>query len=182
MVESLCCFAFLCRPQRINDCLWVYAMKVEVDLDDLETIIFATSVIKQLESALQARKSDPFVKPHLEYTKASEALTQAMNYAKRSANNDTAVQWDGALTDKETELLKEFVASNVFEITSDFRLKTKEVDSLAAKGCIRIGTLCAGAVWPGESKADLKPVEGFALAITQRGKDKLAKLLANAKS
>lgn len=156
-------------------------MKVEVEIEDLETIIFATSAIKAIEAALQRRKEDPFTKPHLEYTQASEALTTAMNHARRSSAG-TATEWDGALTDKELELLKEFVASNVFEVTGEFRLKTKEVDSLAAKGCIRIGQLVTGAVWPGESKADIKPVAGFALAITPRGHDKLAKMLNNAKS
>lgn len=156
-------------------------MKVEVELDDLETLVFATSVIKAVEQALQQRKQDPFIKPHLEYTQASEALTAAMNGARRSQNPGTVVAWDGELTDKETKLLREFVASNVFEVTPEFRLKAKEVDSLAAKGCIRIGQLVAGAVWPGESKADIKPVAGFALAITPRGNDKLAKMLNNAK-
>lgn len=154
-------------------------MKVEVELDDLETLIFATSVIKVIEGALQQRKSDPFVKPHLEYTQASEALTAAMNGARRS-QADTKIAWDGALSHNEADLLKEFVASNTFEITGEFRLKTKEVDSLAAKGCIRIGQLVSGAVWPGQPQADIRPVEGFALAITQRGKDKLAGLLVNA--
>lgn len=156
-------------------------MKVEVELDDLETLVFSTSVIKAVEQALQQRKQDPFIKPHLEFTQASEALTAAMNHARR-AHAGTATEWDGALTDKEIELLKEFAASNVFEVTGEFRLKTKEVDSLAAKGCIKIGQLVAGAVWPGEPKADIKPVAGFALAITPRGNDKLAKMLNNAKS
>ena len=81
-------------------------MKVEVEIEDLETIIFATSVIKTIESALQQRKQDPFVHPHLDYSKASEALTAAMNSARRAVA-DTKVEWDGALTDKEKELLVE---------------------------------------------------------------------------
>ena len=154
-------------------------MKVEVEIEDLETIIFATAIIKSIESALQQRKQDPFIKPHLDYTAASEALTQAMNSARRSVA-DTKIEWDGALTKDEQALLKEFVASNTFEVTAEFRLKTKEVDQLAAKGCIRIGQLVSGAVWPGEDRPDLRPVQGYALAITSRGKDKLAKLLNDA--
>lgn len=151
-------------------------MKVEVEIEDLETIIFATAIIKSIESSLQQRKQDPFIKPHLDYSKASEALTQAMNYARRS-EADTKIAWDGILSKNEVALLKEFVASDTFEVTAEFRLKTKEIDQLAAKGCIRIGQLVSGAVWPGEARPDIRPVQGFALAITQRGKDKLSKLL-----
>lgn len=154
-------------------------MKVSVEIEDLETLIFATSVIKVIEGALQSRKSDPFVKPHLQYTDAVDRLTADMNHARRE-HADTIVQWNGALTHKEEELLKQFVASPTFQIDGEFRLKTKEVDQLAAKGCIRIGQLVSGAVWPGEQRADIRPVAGFALTITQRGKDKLAKLLVDA--
>ena len=37
---------------------------VTVDLEDLEKIVFATSVIKTIESTMAARKNDPFVRPH----------------------------------------------------------------------------------------------------------------------
>lgn len=154
-------------------------MKVEVEIEDLETIIFATAIIKSIESSLQQRKQDPFIRPHLDYTAASEALTAAMNSARRSVSG-TLVAWDGALDKDETELLKEFIKSEVFEITAEFRTETKQVDSLMAKGCIRIGQLVRGAVWPGEARPDIQPVAGFALSITSRGKDKLAKLLNDA--
>lgn len=150
-------------------------MKVEVEIEDLQTIIYATSIIKMIESALSSRKQDPFVIPHLNYTEAHNNLVTAMNHARR-ATADTVVEWNGALDDKEKELLEQFVASDTFEINGDFRLKNKHVDSLAAKGCIRIGQLVAGAVWPGQDRADIKPLPGFALAITQRGRDKLEKL------
>lgn len=151
-------------------------MKVEVEIEDLETIIFATAVIKTIEGQLQARKQDPFVQPHLDYTKAHDALTLAMNSARR-ATAGTKVEWDDALDEKELDLLKEFVEVPVFEVSPEYRKKIKAVDSLTAKGCIRIGQLVSGAVWPGESKADIRPIEGFALAITPRGKDKLAQAL-----
>lgn len=156
-------------------------MKVEVEIEDLETIVFATAIIKTIESQLQTRKVDPFVKLHLEYSRAHDALVAAMNGARRS-EAATATPWDGELDDKEIKLLKEFVKSPVFEVTPEFRVKTKQVDSLMAKGCIRIGQLVSGAVWPGEQRPDLRPVEGFALAITPRGSDKLSKLLVDAKS
>lgn len=151
-------------------------MKAEVEFEDLETIVFATAVIKQIETALAARKQDPFVRPHLTYTNAHNNLTAAMNSAQR-AQADTSVAWDGELTEKEIKLLEDFVAVPVFEIDGEYRKKHKEIDTLSAKGCVRVGQLVSGAVWPGESKADIKPVAGFAVAITQRGKDKLAKIL-----
>lgn len=147
-------------------------MKVEVEIEDLETLIFATSIIKTFESALQARKTDPFVKPHLDYTNASNNLTVAMNGARRAVS-DTKTEWDGALSKDEIALLKEFEKSKVFEVTAEFRTKTKEVDTLASKGCLRIGQLVSGAVWPGEERADIRPVPGYALAITPRGTEKL---------
>lgn len=150
-------------------------MKVQVEIEDLETLIFATSIIKVIEGCLQSRKTDPFVKPHLEYTDASNRLAAAMNHARREYA-ETAVEWNGVLTREEEKLLKEFIASKTFQITGEFRKKDKAVDSLAVKGCIRIGQLIQGAVWPGEDRPDIQPVPGYALAITPRGQDKLEKL------
>lgn len=156
-------------------------MKVEVELEDLETIVFATAVINTIETALQQRKQDPFVKPHLAYSLAHGNLVAAMNGARR-ASADTATQWDGELDKEELKFLKEFITNPVIEIDGAYRLKHQEVDRLMAKGCIRCGQLVAGAVWPGESKADIKPIAGFAIAITPRGRDKLEKALHAGKS
>jgi hypothetical protein len=157
-------------------------MKVEVEIEDLETIVFATAIIKIIESNLKTRKEDPFVQPHLEYTKAHDSLVLAMNSARRSSS-PTTVPWDGELSKNELRLLTSFKIATqhepnpVFEISPEYRLKHEEVDGLVSKGCIRIGQLVAGAVWPGEPKADIKPIPGFALSITQRGNEKLAKAL-----
>ena len=157
-------------------------MKVEVDIEDLETIVFATGVIKTIEGALQSRKQDPFVQPHLEYSKAHNNLVAAMNSARRSENTGTAIAWDGKLDDKELKMLVKFSAAPVITITGEFRFKFNEIDRLLSKGCIRMGQRVEGAVWPGEPKADIRPTEDFAVAITQRGKDKLEKLLHENKS
>ena len=148
-------------------------MKVEVELEDLETIVFATAIIKQIESSLAARKNDPFVQPHLDYKQAHDALTLAMNSAKR-ASADTKIEWDGELSKKEIELLKILDASPVKEIDPIYRTKHDEVDSLAAKGCIRIGQLVSGAIWAGSDRPDIKPLAGFAITATPRGLNKLA--------
>jgi hypothetical protein len=152
-------------------------MKVEVEIEDLETIVFATAVIKTVEGALQSRKQDPFVRPHLEYTKAHDALVLAMNSARRSESSGmTATAWDGDLTDNEIRLLQNFEDIPVLVIAPEFR-KKHPVDSLTAKGCLRIGQCVEGAVWPGESKADIRPLPSFAIAITPRGREKLEKML-----
>jgi len=151
-------------------------MKVEVELEDLETIIFATAIIKQIESSLAARKQDPFIRPHLDYNAAHDALTLAMNSARRATAN-TATLWDGGLEQEEIDLLKILKASPIKQIGPDFRLEHKEVDTLASKGCICIGQLVSGAVWAGSDRLDIKPEPGFALMATQRGKDKLEAVL-----
>jgi hypothetical protein len=151
-------------------------MKVEVEIEDLETIIFATAIIKTIESQLRSRKEDPFVQPHLDYTRAHDALVLAMNSARR-ATADTKIQWDGELSAKEIKFLQQFAACPVFEVDGEYRKKRDEVDSLAAKGCIRIGQLVSGAVWPGEPKADIRPVSGYAIMITKRGNEKLGQVL-----
>lgn len=149
-------------------------MRVEVELEDLETIVFATAALKTIEAALRSRREDPFVKPHLEFGTAHNNLVAAMNGARRSAAADTATLWDGTLSKKELELLEQFIKSPVLQIDGTFRTEHDEVDSLVSKGCLRMGQLVQGAVWPGESRPDIQAVPGFALTITQRGKEKLA--------
>lgn len=156
-------------------------MKVEVEIEDLETIIFSTAVIKNIETLLAARKTDPFVKPHLDYNRAHDALVLAMNSARRFIV-DTKIDWGGKLSDKEFALLKQFASSDVFEIDGEFRKKKPETDTLAAKGCLRIGQMVKGAVWPGEQRPDIQPIAGYALAITKRGREKLESALHADKS
>lgn len=154
-------------------------MKVEVNLEDLEIIIHATSAIKQIETALSSRKHDPFVKPYLQYNEAHNNLVYAMNAARRSGSG-AATDWDGELSDNEFKLLKNFSRTPVLEVSGFERQQTKEIDTLLSKGCIKMGQCVVGAVWAGETKADLKPTDDFVIAITQRGKDKLEKLRSEA--
>lgn len=148
-------------------------MKVEVDLEDLERIIFATAVIKGIENTLANYKRDPFVKPHLEYSSALGNLNAAILAAKR-ATAETAVAWDGDLDIDEIDFLRKFTSlSPVFEITPEFRRKHSYVDSLMSKGCIQMGQSVTGAVWPGEDRADIRPTTSFSVRITGRGRKKL---------
>ena len=151
-------------------------MKVEVELADLETIVFATAAIKTIEEVLNRRKTDPFVKPHLDYTIAHNNLTAAMNGANR-AKTGYLVDWNGELTDEEFKLLKQLDTIAVDEIPPGYRISIPAYDTLLAKGCIRMGQCVVGAVWAGEQKPDIKPVDMFAVSITKRGKEKLDQIL-----
>ena len=152
-------------------------MKVEVDLGDLETIVFATAAIKSIENALQARKQDPFVKPHLAYAEAHDRLVGAMNGARR-ATADTKTAWDGDLTIQEVRILKKLWDVPLSVIGAEYRQKHPEIDKLLAKGCIRMGQCVEGALWAGETRADIRPTSLFAIAITQRGKEKFEQAIA----
>jgi hypothetical protein len=151
-------------------------VKVEVELEDLETTIFAAAAIKTIEEVLNRRKTDPFVKPHLDYTQAHNNLTAVMNSAKRDKSG-YRTNWNGELTDEEFKLLKLLGTIAVDEIPPGYRLSVPSYDTLLAKGCIRMGQCVVGAVWAGEQQPDIKPTEMFAVAITQRGRDKLQEIL-----
>lgn len=169
---------------------------VTVELEDLETIVFATSVIKTIEGILNARKNDPFVRPHLDFTEAHDRLATAMRNATRAAAG-TAVNFDAPLTKTEARTLRSMV-----DALSDrgdgiklpwYRISGPdkaapgqlmgEYDVLAAKGCIRIGQFVTGIVWPGAPAADIKadPERGFGAEITARGRTKLAEFEAGSK-
>ena len=148
---------------------------VTVDLKDLETLVMATAIIKTIESALQQRKNDPFVKPHLDFTEAHDRLASVMRNATR-AEAGTLFGWDDELTKDEIEQLQ-FVDGGNCQITPAYRLKEPAFDSLAAKGCIVLGQLVNGVVWAGANRPELQvDPKGFAVKITDRGREKLRTL------
>ena len=77
---------------------------VAVDLADLETLVMTTGALKVIEGALQARKADPFVREHLDFTAAHDRLATAMRNAMR-ASADTLVPLDGELSPREIDVL-----------------------------------------------------------------------------
>ena len=155
-------------------------MKVEVDIEDLETIVFATAAIKTIESTLAARKTDPFVQTHLAYTQAHDNLVGAMNAARRGVAKDTLVEWDGELTKKEKKILTDCVIHEHIKIAAADRLETPEIDSLAAKGMVLIGQSIYGASWPGQSRPTLKPLPEYLVMATPRGRQKYEDTLMKA--
>ena len=150
---------------------------VTVDLADLETLVFTTGAMKTIEGALQARRNDPFVREHLEFTDAHDRLATVMRNAKR-ADAGTLIPWDGELDDEEVKLLR-VVDGGGFWI--DQKQKAPKdgaamsvADQLACKGCVVIGHFVTGVVWAaGKPELTIDP-KGFPVKITQRGREKLA--------
>jgi hypothetical protein len=145
---------------------------VTIDLEDLETLVMAIGALKTIEGALAQRKSDPFVRQYLDFTAAHDRLASAMRNARR-AESGTLIQWDGELTPTDETLLRELdrVRIGVMEVRDK-----EDYDSIAAKGCVVIGQCVAGIVWPGAAQAEIKPYHAYAVRITPRGREKLAKI------
>jgi hypothetical protein len=165
--------------------------QVSVDLEDLERIVFAAAAIKSIENTLEARKRDPFMRTHLDFTAAHNRLTSAMRNATR-AQADTLVKWDEPLEKDEIDQLK--IIDAYLEATDDDRqlpfyiisvkdklppkdMQMSLIDRLAAKGCVIIGRFSTGVVWPGEDRPELSiDPKGFAVKITDRGRNKLGEV------
>lgn len=154
-----------------------------VELADLETIIFATGVIKTIEGALASRKNDPFVRPHLDFTEAHDRLATVWRNATR-AQAGTAVNFDEPLTKTEARLMRDVIES--LKVRKEganlqwFRIHGAdkalgEYESLAAKGCIRMGQAVTGVVFAGEDRPQLVPDadRGYLVEVTARGRAKL---------
>lgn len=160
---------------------------VQVDLDDLETIVFAAAAIKNIEGVLSARKRDPFMQPHLEFTAAHDRLATAMRNAKRElASGDTLVAYNEPLTKEEANALR-YVAKasedktpgiSVFVISPEDKgepgVAMSVYDRLAAKGCLEMGQFVQGIVWAGAPAPQITAdPKGYAARLTPRGREKL---------
>lgn len=171
---------------------------VTVDLEDLETIVFATAAIKAIESALANRRSDPFVQSHLDYTAAHDRLASAMRNATRAAAG-TLVAFDEPLTKTEASALryvldatdpgkgayKKSGVAEWFAISGADKAAVGEdmsiYDRLAAKGCLQVGQFVTGVVFAGVATPYLKadPERGFAAMVTDRGRAMLTAFEGN---
>jgi hypothetical protein len=159
---------------------------VTVDLADLERIIFAAAAIKQIDQLLNARKNDPFIRPHLEFRDAALRLESAMNDAKRSARprEDTLIDYNAPLTEAEVNVMRSLIRDSktwTYEGFSVIHSKDRPpgenergeqmgvYDRLAAKGCVVIGQCVSGVVWAGEDRPALRAEPEFAVKTTPRG-------------
>lgn len=154
---------------------------VTVDLNDLETLVFATGAIKTIESVLASRKSDPFVTKHLDFTDAHNRLAAAMRNARREEADgaNTLVNFNEPLTEDEHKTLKEIAQVGIYLISREKKIPKEGdamsiYDRLAAKGCVVMGQLVRGVAWAGASSPDLQvDPAGFGIKITDRGRQKL---------
>lgn len=154
---------------------------VTIDLEDLETLVMTTGALKVIEGALHQRKNDPFTRPHLDFTAAHDRLATSMRNARR-AEAGTLIEWDGELTEDEVNALRVIESGRRPQISAHEKKNYREYDNLSARGCIVIGQPVAGVVWAGATAAELQPCEGYAVKITDRGREKLAKIEEVAKT
>ena len=152
---------------------------VSVDLDDLEKLVLTSGVMKTIEGLLVARKNDPFVRPHLEFSEAHDRLATAMRNARR-VDAGTLVPWDGELDDEEVEWLRVAEKAGFWISRKDKEPKAGEnmsiMDKLAAKGCVIIGHFVTGVSFAGSTPELTVDPKGFPIRITDRGREKLAKI------
>lgn len=146
--------------------------QVTVNVEDLEALVFATGVIKQIESALNVRNDDPFVKPYLKATAAHDRLAKAIRDAKRGEAG-TAINYDAALTDAEKRTLLELLDKVDEPFSGAVTIRALDKDkysSLEAKGCVRFGTPFTGTAWTGETSPTLrKDPKHLVVEITAKG-------------
>lgn len=159
---------------------------VTVDLEDLKSLVFASSAIKTIESTLASHKRDPFVQAAAPLTEANDRLASAMRNAERAAAG-TAVAWDAPLTNEEVKALKYIEKATgaktpgiaVFVISPADKVDEPVYDQLAAKGMVEMGQFVQGIAWAGAPAAQLVADEkGYAARLTARGREKLAAILA----
>ena len=147
---------------------------VTVELEDLEKLVFATGALKTIEGALDTRKRDPFVQPHLDFTNAHNRLASAMRDAQRG-NAGTLIDYNAEVTHDELKLLTKVVEGLCIPIRDKVGEKRDGDtlwESLMCKGCIEFGQLVTGVVWPGGSGVEsVKPdPRGYPVRLTARGR------------
>jgi hypothetical protein len=152
---------------------------VSVDLQDLETLVFATGAIKLIEAALHQRSNDPFVPQDNEIRSAHDRLAAVARNAKRGSLG-TAVNWVDPLTDKEAVMLKKIEARcekgafKAWAVKPEYRLEHMEIDSLGAKGCVVLGQALEGVLWAGAERPEFKPdPDWYLVKVTPRGRERL---------
>ena len=153
---------------------------VSVDLDDLEKLVLTSGVMKTIEGLLVARKNDPFVRPHLEFSEAHDRLATAMRNARR-VDAGTLVPWDGELDAEEVSLLRDADKGGLWLTVSE-RMPSRPsedmsvADRLMCKGCVIIGHFVTGVSFAGSTPELTVDPKGFPIRITDRGREKLAKI------
>jgi hypothetical protein len=160
--------------------------EVTIDLDDLEALVYVSSAIKTIESALAAYKRDPFVqKAHGKFGAAQKRLEDVIRRARRSERSgETEIAYDGPLDLEEEAVLgslwrrrdRDDVVTTIaveekLQQTSD---GLSPIDRLAAKGMIEVGSYVYGAKWTGDGYPIIRiDATRYMVRFTTRGESKL---------
>lgn len=167
---------------------------ITVNLEDLETLIFAAAAVKSIEAAMDTRKRDPFVPKEAPIKAALDRLAVEARSARRSKET-YLTPWDGELDDDEKKWLDRVCKdydpgdwdSRMITISADelyggagnpaLAPRQGPVHTLANKGMVAIGTAGYAVIWPGADQPELRPDPfGFYLMPTPRGLNKWREL------
>lgn len=160
---------------------------ITINLEDLETLIFAAAAVKSIEIAIDTRKRDPFVPKEAPIAAALQRLSADARSARRSKET-YATPWDGELGDDEKKWLericKDYDPNNrelrtllisadvLYGRDKDPTLAPRQgpIHALSNKGMLAIGTAAAAVVWPGADQPEFWPLPNyFYLMPTPRG-------------
>lgn len=139
---------------------------VTVDSDDLQTLLFATGTIKQIEAAIKQHKQDHQVMMAQDnLTRAHDTLAKAWRNAVRVIEDPI---YNDPLTAKELEYLK--LVDSVSRVIQTEDLTSELVRTLRRKGMLELGVRSTQTNW---GDTGLGPIE-FAenvIRITARASD-----------
>ena len=156
---------------------------ITVNLEDLETLIFAAGSVKAIEAAMDTRKRDPFVPPQNKITESISRLAGEARSARRSKET-YATAWDDPLTAEEEKCLHD-VCKN-YDPTADRErrmivvgttFRQGLIHNLANKGMVAVGTAAFAVIWPGADQPEFWPDPfKFYVRPTPRGLSKWREL------
>lgn len=148
---------------------------VQVQAEDLETLLFATGAIKDIENALNQRARDTF------YLRVESRITQAHNALAtewRRATREPHPEWNQPISDSDVCLIRELWPA-VEDPTLDVRFFPKEVPndpgfmprirSLRNKGMIEVGNKQEVIFWGDRASENIGAVK-LVVNLTPRGR------------
>jgi hypothetical protein len=163
---------------------------VEVDLDDLEALVFASAAIKQIEGTLVAYRRDPFTQDAAgRFVRAQKRLESVMRDARRrERSGETVIAYNDPLTAEEGAMLRglvdrrdqfDYTAITVEEKLPLHDRQFSAVDQLAAKGMIEVGSYVYGGSWNGDDHPVIRiDPNRYMVRFTARGEAEVNRMRA----
>ena len=164
---------------------------ITVNLEDLETLIFAAGVVRSIEAAMDTRKRDPFVPSRYKIAEATNRLASEARSARRYKET-YATAWDGPLTAEEEKWLDDacknydpadregrmiVVEANELYGGGGMTFRQGPIHDLANKGMVAIGTAAFAVIWLGADQPEFWPDPfKFYVRPTPRGLSKWREL------